>query len=163
MKITTIGLDLAKSVFHVVCFDEKHQAVSKRMLRRGQVREYFTQREPCRVAMEACADTHYWGCELERLEHTVKLIPPQFVKPYVKGNKNDYNDARAIAEAATRPGMRFVGIKTGEQQEIQPPERAGSPVANTALLRSIVASVFASVVGDGTPSGAGATHRPAWG
>lgn len=119
MKITTIGLDLAKSVFHVVCFDERHQEVSKRMLRRGQVREYFAQREPCRVAMEACAGAHCWGRELEKLGHTVKLIPPQFVKPYVKGNKNDYNDARAIAEAATRPGMRFVSIKTVEQQDIQ--------------------------------------------
>lgn len=119
MKITTIGLDLAKSVFHVVCFDERHQEVSKRMLRRTQVRAYFTQREPCRVAMEACAGAHYWGRELEQLGYSVKLIPPQFVKPYVKGNKNDYNDARAIAEAATRPGMRFVGIKTVEQQDIQ--------------------------------------------
>jgi transposase len=119
MKITTIGLDLAKSVFHVVCFDELHQEVSKRMLRRSQVREYFAQREPCRVAMEACAGAHCWGRELEKLGHTVKLIPPQFVKPYVKGNKNDYNDARAIAEAATRPGMRFVSIKTVEQQDIQ--------------------------------------------
>jgi transposase len=119
MKITTIGLDLAKSVFHVVCFDEQHQEVSKRMLRRGQVREYFAQREPCRVALEACAGAHCWGRELEKLGHTVKLIPPQFVKPYVKGNKNDYNDARAIAEAATRPGMRYVSIKTVEQQDIQ--------------------------------------------
>lgn len=119
MKITTIGLDLAKSVFHVVCFDERHQEVSKRMLRRSQVREYFAQREPCRVAMEACAGAHCWGRELEKLGHTVRLIPPQFVKPYVKGNKNDYNDARAIAEAATRPGMRFVSIKTVEQQDIQ--------------------------------------------
>jgi len=69
--------------------------------------------------MEACAGANYWGRELERLGYSVKLIPPQFVKPYVKGNKNDYNDARAIAEAATRPGMRFVGIKTVEQQDIQ--------------------------------------------
>lgn len=119
MKITTIGLDLAKSVFHVVCFDGKHREVSKRMLRRIQVREYFMQLEPCVVAMEACAGAHYWGRELGKLGHGVKLIPPQFVKPYVKGNKNDYNDARAIAEAATRPGMRFVGIKTVEQQDIQ--------------------------------------------
>lgn len=119
MKITTIGLDLAKSVFHVVCFDEQHQEVSKRMLRRSQVREYFTQRDPCRVAMEACAGAHCWGRELEKFGRTVKLIPAQFVKPYVKGNKNDYNDARAIAEASTRPGMRYVSLKTVEQQDIQ--------------------------------------------
>lgn len=119
MKITTIGLDLAKSMFHLVCFDERHQEVRKRMLRRGQVLEYFAQLEPCVVAMEACAGAHYWGREMEKQGHTVKLIPPQYVKPYVKGNKNDYNDARAIAEAATRPRMRFVGIKTVEQQDIQ--------------------------------------------
>jgi len=144
MKITTIGLDLAKSVFHVVCFDERHQEVGKRMLRRGQVRAYFAQREPCRVAMEACAGAHYWGRELEKLGHTVKLIPPQFVKPYVQGNKNDYNDARAIAEAATRPGMRLVGIKTVEQQDIQALHRlrAQRIKERTALsnqLRALVA------------------------
>ncbi|MBI2779278.1 MAG: transposase [Gammaproteobacteria bacterium] len=100
MKITTIGLDLAKSVFHVVCFDEKHRETSKRMLRRNQMREYFAQLEPCRVAMEACAGAHYRGGALEKRVPPVRLIPPQFVKPYVKCNKNDYNDARAIAEAA---------------------------------------------------------------
>lgn len=144
MKITTIGLDLAKSVFHVVCFDEQHQEVSKRMLRRSQVREYFAQREPCRVAMEACAGAHGWGRELEKLGHTVKLIPPQFVKPYVKGNKNDYNDARAIAEASTRPGMRFARIKTVEQQDIQALHRVRAQriQERTALcnqLRALVA------------------------
>lgn len=119
MKITTIGLDLAKSVFHIIGFDEKHHEVSKKMLRRNQVLEYFVQLTPCLIAMESCASAHYWGRELEKLGHTVKLIPPQFVKPYVKGNKNDYNDARAIAEAATRPGMRFTQLKTVEQQDIQ--------------------------------------------
>lgn len=119
MKITTIGLDLAKNVFHVVCLDERDQEVGKRMLRRKQVLKHFAQCEPCLVAMEACASAHYWGRKLEALGHRVKLIPPQFVKPYVKGNKNDYNDARAIAEAATRPGMRFVSLKTVEQQDIQ--------------------------------------------
>ena len=96
MKITTIGLDLAKSLFHVVCFDAKHHEVGKRMLKRTEVLKYFAKIEPCVVAMEACASSHYWGRELEKLGHTVKLIPPQFVKPYVKGNKNDYNDARAM-------------------------------------------------------------------
>lgn len=119
MKITTIGLDLAKSVFHAVCFDAKHQEVGKCKLRRNQVLAYFAQREPCLVAMEACAGAHYWGRELEKLGHEVRLIPPQYARPYVKGNKNDYNDARAIAEAATRPAMRFVEIKTVEQQDVQ--------------------------------------------
>jgi transposase len=144
MKITTIGLDLAKSVFHVVCFDARHQEVGKRMLRRSQVLAYFAQQEPCVVAMEACAGAHYWGRELEKLGHTAKLIPPQYVKPYVKGNKNDYNDARAIAEAATRPGMRFVGIQTVEQQDIQALHRlrAQQVKQRTALcnqLRALVA------------------------
>lgn len=119
MKITTIGLDLAKSVFHVVCFDHKHHEVKKRMLKRHQVLMYFSQLEPCLIAMEACAGAHYWGREIEKLGHTMRLIPAQYVKPYVKGNKNDYNDARAIAEAVTRPGMRFVSIKSIEQQDIQ--------------------------------------------
>lgn len=119
MNIKTIGLDLAKSVFHVVCFDEKHREVAKRKLRRGQLLQYFAQIEPCLVGIEACATSHYWGREIEKLGHQVKLIPPQYVKPYVRGNKNDYNDARAIAEAVTRPGMRFTDLKTGEQQDIQ--------------------------------------------
>lgn len=144
MKITTIGLDLAKNVFHIVCFDQRDHEVSKRMLRRGQVREYFAQREPCRVAMEACAGAHYWGRELEKLGHTVKLIAPQFVKPYVDGNKNDYNDARAIAEASTRPKMRFVSIKTVEQQDIQAlhrlrQQRIKERTALSNQLRALVA------------------------
>lgn len=144
MKITTIGLDLAKSVFHVVCFDAGHREVGKRMLKRHQVRQYFAQMEPSLVAMEACASAHYWGRELERLGHRVKLIPPQFVKPYVQGNKNDYNDARAIAEAATRPAMRTVSIKSVEQQNIQALHRlrAQRIKERTALcnqLRALVA------------------------
>ncbi len=119
MKTALVGLDLAKRVFHVVCFDAAHQEVGKRMLRRGQVRAYFAQREPCVVAMEACAGVHHWGREVEKRGHTAKLLPPQHVRPYVKGNKNDYNDARAIAEAATRPGMRLVGLKTVEEQDLQ--------------------------------------------
>lgn len=119
MKITTVGLDLAKNVFHAVCFDERHQEVKKRALRRRQVLEYFVQLEPCLVAMEACASAHYWGRELEKRGHRVKLIPAQFVKAYLRGNKNDYNDARAIAEAALRPGLRAVSVKSVEQQDIQ--------------------------------------------
>jgi transposase len=118
-KITMIGLDLAKHVFHIVCFDHRHHEVKKRLLKRHQVLMYFAQLEPCLVALEACAGAHYWGRMLEQQGHTVRLIPPQLVKPYVRGNKNDYNDARAIAEAATRPDMRFVSLKTVEQQDIQ--------------------------------------------
>jgi transposase len=144
MKITTVGLDLAKSVFHVVCFDAFHHEIRKRMLRRQEVKGYFAHLEPCLVAMEACASAHYWGRELERLGHRVKLIPPQYVKPYVQGNKNDYNDARAIAEAATRPAMRTVSIKSVEQQDIQALHRlrAQRIKERTALcnqLRALVA------------------------
>ena len=119
MKITTIGLDLAKTVFHVVCSNEKGKIVRRRQLRRDQVLAFFAAVEPCLVGMEACASAHYWARELEALGHRVKLIPPQFVKPYVRGNKNDYNDALAIAEAVVRPEMRFVEMKSIEQQDIQ--------------------------------------------
>ena len=119
MNISTVGLDLAKSVFHVVCFNEHSKEVKKRMLRRNQVLQFFTQLPTCQVGMEACAGSHYWGRELRALGHDVKLIPPQYVKPYLRGNKNDYNDARAIAEAVTRPSMPFVAIKTVAEQDMQ--------------------------------------------
>jgi transposase len=118
-KITTIGLDLAKQVFHVVCCDARGKMVRKRMLRRAQVGAYFAQLEAALVGMEACASAHHWARELEALGHTVKLLPPQFVKAYVRGNKNDYNDALAIAEAVVRPEMRGVAVKTAAQQDIQ--------------------------------------------
>ena len=118
-KITTIGLDLAKHVFHVVCCDEQGKVIRKNMLKRSQVLAYFANLPPCLVGMEACASAHHWARELGVLGHEVKLIPPQYVKPYVRGNKNDYNDALAIAEAVTRPEMRFVTVKTTAQQDIQ--------------------------------------------
>ncbi len=118
-EITTVGLDLAKNVFHVVCRDHRGEEIKKRMLRRGQVAAYFAQLPACLVGMEACAGAHHWARTLQALGHEVKLIAPQHVKPYVLGNKNDYNDARAIAEAVTRPGMRFVPVKTVAQQDVQ--------------------------------------------
>jgi transposase len=118
-KITTIGLDLAKNVFHVVCCDEHGKVVGKKMLRRSKVLEYFSNLPRGLVGMEACASAHHWARELEALGHEVKLISPQHVKPYVRGNKNDYNDALAIAETVIRPEMRFVEIKTEAQQDIQ--------------------------------------------
>ena len=108
-KITTIGLDLAKNVFHVVRCDARGKQVGKKMLRRSQMLRYFVNLPPCLVGMEACASAHYWA----------RLIPPQYVKPYVRGNKNDYNDALAIAEAVVRPEMRFVAVKTPAQQDMQ--------------------------------------------
>jgi transposase len=118
-KLTTIGLDLAKNVFHVVGFDAHGKSVCRKRLRRGQVLGYFSQLPPCRVGMEACASAHYWGREIQALGHEVRLIPAQHVKPLVRGNKNDYNDALAIAEALGRPGLRFVGLKSAAQQDIQ--------------------------------------------
>ncbi|MCP5443301.1 MAG: IS110 family transposase [Chromatiaceae bacterium] len=118
-KITTIGLDLAKNVFHAVCCDENGKIIRKKMLKRSQVLSYFANLPAGLVGMEACASAHYWARELNTLGHQVKLIPPQYVKPYVRGNKNDYNDALAIAEAVVNPEMRFAAVKTTEQQDIQ--------------------------------------------
>jgi transposase len=118
-KITTIGLDLAKHVFHVVGCDRHGEMIQKKMLKRFQVSNYFANLSPCLVGMEACASAHYWARVLVALGHQVKLIPPQYVKAFVRGNKNDYNDALAIAKAVTQPEMRFVAIKTPEQQDVQ--------------------------------------------
>lgn len=118
-EITTVGLDLAKTVFHMVGFDERGREVRKRMLRRSQVLDFFARLRPCKIGMEACAGAHYWARELEQLGHTVHLVPAQHVRPYVQGNKHDYNDARAIVEAMRRPGMHFVAVKTPAQQAVQ--------------------------------------------
>lgn len=118
-KVTTIGLDLAKTVFHVIGTDARGKTVHKKMLKRTQVLAYFAQLPSCLVGMEACASAHYWARVLCSLGHQVKLISPQHVKPYVQGNKNDYNDALAIAEAVMRPRMRFVPVKTTAQQDVQ--------------------------------------------
>lgn len=118
-KITTIGLDLAKHVFHVVGCDRHGKVLSRKVLRRGQVRAYFANVPACVVGMEGCAGSHYWARELRALGHEVRLIPAQHVKAYVRGNKNDYNDARAIGEAAGRADIRSVSVKTLEQQDVQ--------------------------------------------
>jgi transposase len=118
-KITTIGLDLAKNVFHVVGCDAHGKLVRRKQLRRGHMLRYFANLPPSLVGMESCASASYWARELQALGHAVKLIPPQYVKPYVRGNKNDYNDALAIAEAVVQPQMRFAAIKTVAQQDIQ--------------------------------------------
>jgi transposase len=114
--VTTIGLDLAKSVFQVHGIDETGAAVLRQRLTRGRLLKFFAKLPPCLVGMEACASSHHWARELIALGHAVKLMPAQYVKPYVKRGKNDAADAEAICEAVTRPTMRFVGIKTPEQQ-----------------------------------------------
>jgi transposase len=119
MKITTIGLDIAKSIFHLFAVNRVGRLVKKKQLKRKQLLNYLATLEPCLIVMEACGGSNYWAREIIALGHEVKLIAPQYVKPYVKGNKNDYNDAEAIAEAAQRPTMRFVPIKSIEQQDVQ--------------------------------------------
>lgn len=118
-EITTVGLDLAKLVFHVVCCDARGKVVSKRKLKRSQVLRYFAQLAPVLIGMEACAGAHHWARSLRALGHEVRLLPAQYVKAFVRGNKNDYNDALAIAEAVVRPEQRLVAVKTVAQQDIQ--------------------------------------------
>ncbi len=119
MKITTIGLDIAKSIFHMFAVNKNGRFVKKKQLRRKQLLSFMATLEPCLIVMEACGSANYWSRKFIELGHQVKLIAPQYVKPFVKGNKNDYNDAEGIAEAAQRPTMRFVPIKSIEQQDIQ--------------------------------------------
>ncbi len=116
-EFKTIGLDTAKNIFHFVGCDQRGKIQLRKVLRRANVLNFFAQIPSCRVGMEACSASHYWGREIEKLGHDVKLIPPQHVKAFLIGNKNDYNDALAISEAVVRPGMRFVAIKTVEQQD----------------------------------------------
>ena len=118
MKITTIGIDLAKNVFQVHGVDAHGKAVLKKSLKRAQMAAFFANLPPCLVGMEACAGAHHWARKLQSFGHTVRLMAPQFVKPYVKSNKNDAADAQAICEAVTRPSMRFVAIKSVEQQAV---------------------------------------------
>ncbi len=124
MKTTTIGIDLAKIVFQIHGVDERGKVSVRRQLKRAEMSSYFVNLEPCLIGMEACGSAHYWARKLEGYGHTVKLMAPQFVKPYVKANKNDMADAEAICEAVARPNMRFVAIKTVEQQAILSVHRA---------------------------------------
>jgi transposase len=116
MQISIIGLDIAKQVFQIHAADAEGRRISQVRLRRAQVLDYFRELPPCLIGMEACATAHHWARELIALGHEVKLMPPAYVKPYVKRNKTDAADAEAIAEAVTRPTMRFVAVKSVEQQ-----------------------------------------------
>lgn len=124
MEHMTIGMDLAKQVFQIHGVDAAGQTVLQKRLRRGQVLRFFANLEPGLVGMEACGSAHYWARALQALGHEVRLMPPQFVKPYVKTNKHDAADAEAICEAVSRPNMRYVAIKTAEQQSILALHRA---------------------------------------
>lgn len=139
MKLKRIGVDLAKQVFQVHGVDSHEQVKCRKQLKRHEMLDFFRQLEPCLVAMEACGSAHYWARELGQLGHEVRLIAPQFVKPYVKSGKNDANDAEAICEAASRPSMRYVALKSAAQQASQSVHRIRSRLirARTALVNEI--------------------------
>lgn len=118
MQLTTIGIDLAKNVFQIHGVDQQGKAVLKKQLKREQMAVFFANTPPCLIGMEACSGAHHWARKLTSFGHTVKLVAPQFVKPYVKTNKNDAADAEAICEAVARPNMRFVAVKNVEQQAV---------------------------------------------
>ena len=139
MTITCMGIDLAKQVFQIHGVNRAEKVQQRRQLRRSQMLAYFSKLEPCLIGMEACSGAYYWARELSKFDHDVRLMAPQFVKPYVKSGKNDANDAEAICEAVSRPTMRFVAIKTVEQQVIQAEHRIRSRLvkSRTALANEI--------------------------
>ena len=139
MNIKRIGLDIAKQVFQIHGVDRFEKVLVRKQLRRAQVLDYIKGIAPCLIGIEACGSSHYWARELSQLGHHVKLIPAQFVKPFVKGGKNDANDAEAICEAVGRPSMRFVTIKSVEQQVMQAEHRIRTRLirARTALSNEI--------------------------
>jgi len=152
-EITTIGLDIAKSVFQVHGIDASGAVIVCRQLRRSQVLPFFRKLPGCVIGVEACATAHHWGRELVALGHEVKLMPARYVKPYVKRNKNDAADAEAICEAVTRPTMRFVAVKTREQQSVLMLHRTRQLFVRqrTALINAIRAHMaeFGIVAGIG--------------
>jgi transposase len=152
-EITTIGLDIAKSVFQVHGIDASGECVVRRQLRRRQVLPFFRKLPACVIGIEACATSHHWARELEKLGHEVRLMPARYVKPYVKRNKNDAADAEAICEAVQRPTMRFVPIKSPEQQSVLMLHRTRQLFVRqrTALINAIRAHLaeFGIVAGVG--------------
>src|ERR1700686_1156802 len=139
VKVKTLGIDLAKETFGLHGVDPLGRVVVHRRITRKQLLGFLVKLEPCLVGMEACGSAHYWAREIEKLGHTVKLMSPQFVAPYRKGNKNDPNDAEAICEAVTRPSMRFVPIKSEAQQDLQALHRVREQLlkSRTALVNQV--------------------------
>jgi transposase len=166
MKVTTIGIDLAKNVFQVHGVDERGKPVLRKQLKRKDVVTYFANLERCLIGMEACGSAHYWARKLSELGHTTRLMAPQFVKPYVKTNKSDRNDAEAICEAVVRPNMRFVPVKTAEQQAVLVLHRArqGFVKARTAQANQIrgFLAEFGIVIPQGIGHIAPSTCRRFW-
>jgi transposase len=153
MKITTVGIDLAKNVFQVHGIDVHGKVLLKKQLRRDQMATFFVNLPPCLIGIEACGSAHHWARKLQSMGHTVRLMAPQFVKPYVKTNKNDAADAEAICEAVGRPNMRFVPIKNVEQQAVLALHRVrqGFVKARTAQANQIrgLLAAFGLVVPQG--------------
>jgi len=139
VNVKTLGIDLAKETFGLHGVDALGRVAVHRRVTRKQLLVFLVKLEPCLVGMEACGSAHYWAREIEKLGHTVKLMSPQFVIPYRKGNKNDPNDAEAICEAVSRPSMRFVPIKNEEQQDLQALHRVREQLVKnrTALANQI--------------------------
>jgi len=139
MQITTIGIDIAKNVFHIVCCNASNTVVRKKMMRRHQLLQYLSNIPECVVAMEACSTSNYWGREITALGHEAKLLPAQYVKAFLTGNKNDYNDAYAIVIASQQPHIKAVPIKTVEQQDNQLAHKVRALAINqrTALCNQI--------------------------
>lgn len=153
MKVTTVGIDLAKNVLQIHGADDNGKPLVRRQLNRNQVMTYFANLEPCVIGMEACGSAHHWARQLQSLGHEVRLISPQFVKPFVKTNKHDMADAEAICEAVTRPTMRFVPIKNVEQQAMLSLHRAregfiGDRTATVNRIRGLM-SEFGLVIPQG--------------
>jgi len=138
-KIVRMGIDSGKNTFHIFAVDEAGYPALRKQLSRKQLLAYLANLEPCLLGLEACGGSHYWARQIAALGHDVRLISPQFVKPYVKSNKNDYNDAEAICEAVGRPTMRFVAMKTVEQQDVQALHRIRQAIvkARTAQANQI--------------------------
>lgn len=119
MTITTLSIDLAKNVFHVLGADRRGRVILRKVLTRKRLAQFVCNLPPCVIGMEACGGAHYWARRFESMGHTVRLMHPKFVKPYVKTNKNDFNDAEGILQAVCRPTIRFVPVNTPEQQNMQ--------------------------------------------
>ncbi len=139
MKVTTLGIDVAKSIFQRHGVNEHGKVALQKRVTRGKLVETVGQLPPCLIGMEACGSAQYWAREFQKVGHTVKLISPQFVKPYVKGNQNDSRDAEAICEAVSRPHRRFVPLKTVDSQDIQAIHRMRSRLIKerTALVNQV--------------------------
>ena len=157
MEVTTIGLDLAKRVFQVHAVNAEGAIVLRKALRRGQKRPLFSKPTPCLIGIEACGTSHHWARELMRLGHDVRLMPPAYVKPYVKRGKTDACDAQAICEAVTRPTMRFVAVKSAEQQATSSLHRTRDLLVRQRtqlvnMIRGILAE-FGIVMADGVAGG----------